>query len=358
MTKSQDPKELPASPDEVEPASAPPSQPPKHKASKLVILTLFLVIVLLAALTTGGWLGFQQWQLLQTNNAALRADIRNLQQALNEEKTTTQQFSQQLTALKENNQQAISNLQTELISTARRMTESQGVTRYEWLLAEAEYLMRLSQQRLKLEQDAAGALSILQSADAVLRDSRDAGLLDVRAALADEMTALAAVTPVDTGGIYLKLASLSKQIQQWPVIPQFEPAPAAPEQDSSWMSGLTQFIRIREHTENFQPATLGQFELNRTILILKLEQAQAALLKKNQPAFELALSQASLWLENYFMQRPQAQSIDNQLVELSQTQLNVALPKIGQSLKLLKGYIAQVYALKREAPAEKTGAEQ
>ncbi|AJQ93547.1 putative enzyme of heme biosynthesis [Gynuella sunshinyii YC6258] len=336
----------------------PPSQPSKHKTSKLVILTLFLVIILVAAITAGGWLGFQQWQLLQNDNAGLRANIQSLQQTLSEEKNTTQQFNQQLATLKENNQQAISNLQTELINTARRMTESQGVTRYEWLLAEAEYLMRLAQQRLKLEQDAAGALSILQSADAVLRDSHDAGLLDVRAALADEMTALAAITPVDTGGIYLKLASLSKQIQQWPIIPEFEPTPVATEQDSSWLDELSQFIRIREHTEDFQPATLGQFELNRTILILKLEQAQAALLKKNQPAYEMALSQASLWLENYFLQRPQARAIDNQLTELSQLQLNTALPEIGQALKLLKGYIAQIYALQREAPAEKTGADQ
>ena len=343
---------------EAESIAKPLPSPGKPKTSKLALLTFFLLIILLFALAGGGWFGFQQWQQLQTDRNSLATEIETLQQAISSEKSDIQQFTQQLDAIKQSNQQAVDNLQSELIRTARRLTESQGVTRYEWLLAEAEYLMRLAQQRLKLEQDAAGALSILQSADAVLRDSNDAGLLDVRAALADEMAALATVVPVDSSGIYLQLASLSKQIQQWPALPQFQPTPKTDSQDSSWLDQLSNYIRIDEHSEDFQPATLGQFELNRTILILKLEQAQSAVLKKHQAEFELSLSQASLWLENYFMQRSQAQAIDTQLKQLANTQLNVTLPEIGQSLKLLKGYIAQVYALRREAPAEKTESSQ
>ena len=361
MTASNDTNDQSVSnPDsaKVEQATKSLPSPRKPKTSKLTLLIFFLLIIVLLAIAAGGWFGYQQWLQWQADRKDLATQISSLQQTINSEKSSVQQFGQQLDSIKQNNQQAIDNLQSELIGTARRLTESQGVTRYEWLLAEAEYLMRLAQQRLKLEQDAAGALSILQSADAVLRDSNDAGLLDVRAALADEMASLAAVVPVDTSGIYLQLASWSKQIQQWPALLEFQPAQANKKQDGSWLDQLSNYIRIDEHSEDFKPATLGQFELNRTILILKLEQAESAVLKKHQAEFELALSQASLWLENYFMQRAQAKTIDNQLKQLAGTQLNVTLPEIGKSLQLLKGYIAQVYALRREAPAEKTESSQ
>ena len=60
----------------------------------------------------------------------------------------------------------------------------------EWKLAEVEYLLRVANHRLLIEQDVATALGLLTAADGILEALDDVLLHPVRAALADETLAL------------------------------------------------------------------------------------------------------------------------------------------------------------------------
>ena len=79
-----------------------------------------------------------------------------------------------------------------------------------WLRAEAQYLLRLANQRVVMARDTDSALALLDSADGILRQLDDVSLHDVRAAVAAEQAALRAVPKVDVEGIYLRLSALGR----------------------------------------------------------------------------------------------------------------------------------------------------
>ncbi len=336
-----------------------PDAPPLPRAKKssfkwLLWLTLGLLLIVAGVGGYGGYLGWTYWLKLQESLALQSQQIQQAQTLVNELKAQNQNSAQQSAQLIAQQNQRIEILQSELIATARRFTESHGVTRYEWLLAEAEYLMRLAQQRLSIEKDPQGALTILQSADAVLKDSNDAGLIDVRSALADEMASLAAVQSVDQIGVYLKIASLVKQLDElkWnEMTPVRESVSESEDESLSWLKRFENVFRIRTLDDDFvMPPGLEQQQVIEDVLRLKLEQAQGAVIRSETEMFQASLEQAIAWLTRYANHLNQSQYIIEQLEGLKDQQLAPVLPEIGQSLALLKGYIAQIYRLQRQAP--------
>src|SRR5690554_6547046 len=95
--------------------------------------------------------------------------------------------------------------QRQIDHNARELLEAGNRTRTDWLLAEAEYLLRIANQRLLIEKDIKGALSALESADEVLSESDDIGVFPVRQQLAREVLSLRGIQGVDRTGMYLKL---------------------------------------------------------------------------------------------------------------------------------------------------------
>ena len=83
-------------------------------------------------------------------------------------------------------------LQEQQDSNARELEQLASANQQDWLLAEAEYLLRLANQRLHLERDWNSALSMLQAADNVLAETHNPRTKAVRAAIAKEIPALKA----------------------------------------------------------------------------------------------------------------------------------------------------------------------
>jgi uroporphyrin-3 C-methyltransferase len=320
-----------------------------------LLVKLALVLIILGA----GYVAYLSYEnnnqvaaQINTQSLALKA----LEKQVNQVSSAVPDLRKDVAATIKDNQENLDALHGYVTETALRLTASQGVTRYEWLLAEAEYLMRLAQQRLVLERDTLGALSILQSADKVLADAADTNLITVRQQLAREMAALAAVRSVDREGLYVQISLMIESVESWsPAASLSEQQPDITHDNAAptWQERLSQYIRIsRVDAMDREPIQPHLIPLYRALLQNALSQAQTAILRQQPDAYRIAIQSARTFYDRYGASPGSPSQLDTQLEQLSTLTLDSELPRLGGALTLLKEYIASVYQLQRTAPKE------
>lgn len=346
--------------------SKPPSQPKKPASDKalsgqaspkkgsLVKWLLVLCLLLLTAVTgAAGWwfYQFQQQQPdAQQNFANQQAEIQRLEQRLNEDRRENQQQQAVLS-------QAISGFELKVNSHARRLRELSTTSRTDWLLAEAEYLIRLANQRLITERNTKNATALLISADGILRELDEVDLLVVREALAKSITVLRSVPMVDREGLYLQLDALSDELVKLPLItrnieePELDGVDVEEAVSSGWKDQFLQgfqvaldsageLIRIQRRDAPIAP--LPSAEENQQLrhnLAIMLEQAQMALLREEQIIYQASLEKAGQWLDSYYELNESASSLVEQLSFLEQQNVVQQLPDISEGLEALRDYV-------------------
>jgi len=241
-----------------------------------------------------------------------------------------------------------------------------GSVEEDWTLREVAHLLLLANQRLTLLGDAELAKRALTLADDRLRSVADPGILEVRRALSQELSALERVQLPDISGIALDLSSLVQTVSALPLKGDGDRpdwiADAQADQsgkDSStassvdkdkpgffvaWMSRLADdlgsLIRIRRVDETQSPK-LDNSErfLAFENLRLHLLVAQLAVLRSDQGVYEENLATARTWLNDYFESSSKTQRFDARLSELMQIDIAQELPDISESLTLLRSQI-------------------
>lgn len=231
-----------------------------------------------------------------------------------------------------------------LTEALNQITQAAPPSEREWKLAEVEYLLRVANHRLLMEQDVATALGLLQAADGILEALDDLVLHPVRAALADEMLALSRSEGADVQGLYLRLDALKRQLETLALaMPQYRLAEPeeAPNEPSGVLDAVAaefrQLVRFRRIDTPAKPLLAPKeavyLELN---LRLMLEQAQLAALKRDQVVFDSSLGSALEWVRNYLaLDDPDVQDTLEALADLRQVQLDVPLPDLSASLNAL-----------------------
>jgi uroporphyrin-3 C-methyltransferase len=111
--------------------------------------------------------------------------------------------------------------QKDLQASSEKLYELFGRDENGWQLAEVEYLMRIAQHKLILENDFEGAAITLQAASDRIATTGDMGLLPVRVKISDEIAELKTRRRADLVGMTLKLSQLGQQIRG--LIPGFQP---------------------------------------------------------------------------------------------------------------------------------------
>nr|WP_283777628.1 uroporphyrinogen-III C-methyltransferase [Sansalvadorimonas sp. 2012CJ34-2] len=242
-----------------------------------------------------------------------------------------------------------------------RFNRLQGADRNDWKLAEAEYLMRLANQRLLTMHDLKSAHTLLAQADELLVAVDEYGLFNVRAALAEDIADIKATASVDIDKTWLQLNALSGRIEQLPVLayqgskePVVSEEPAtAPAQPLSWQdkailaakqmwNSFAGQFRIRETGQKSVTELLSpeQEMYLRQNLRLMFEQAQVALLQGRADIYRASLLNARDWLSKWFLNEGQEmQSMQESLSELANFQVEQRIPDISRSLVALKAYI-------------------
>ncbi|MDI9246488.1 uroporphyrinogen-III C-methyltransferase [Marinobacter sp. CHS3-4] len=322
-----------------------------------------LVVLAFAAVTALGLWSWQQWhntQAMQQTISTLQEDTRQLEQQYGR---TGDQRSQRIQALEDKlakQRDLIATQQRQIDHNARELLEAGNRTRTDWLLAEAEYLLRIANQRLMIEKDIRGAMSALESADEVLRESDDIGVYPVREQLSKELMTLKGLTDVDRTGLYLTLEAAIDSIHQLTddalASDRLASTLAQSKVDiggdaaSTWWgeawsgvkSTLAQVVVVRRLDEPVKPLlSPEQSAYARLNLQLMLEEAGLAVLRGNQALYTRALTKASNAIDTWYdSSNPKIIALSDTLQELSGRNIDPELPDISGSLQLLKARLS------------------
>lgn len=147
-------------------------------------------------------------------------ELAELSSTVDSMNATDLQFDTQLNALTRRIDSQFEDLPLRIARIERTLDNIPGVAnqaRSAWLLAEAEYFLRIANAQLNLAGNVEVSLRALALADEKLRDLADPGLTRVRSLLSDEQTALRAVPQPDAEGIVLSLGSLARSLDTLPL---------------------------------------------------------------------------------------------------------------------------------------------
>lgn len=221
--------------------------------------------------------------------------------------------------------------------------------RESWLMAEAEYLLRLANQRLIMTGDVSSAVKLIKSADEILVELDDVGLHSARAAIAADLAAIRALPQIDTQGLYLRLAALTEQASGLVIfeLPEVDdriaPAPADDWQGrlrqgyEAALQKLSDYIVIRRRDVPMEALMDPQWEgLVRQNLRMLMEQAQVALLSGNARLYRESLQRAEYWVGEFFeSDEAAAQAMAREIRLLMDQPVAVEIPDISRSLNTL-----------------------
>lgn len=351
----------------------------------LLWLLVLLLIVMVAAL------GYWQWQA-QTQRAALTTDQSGQSENLQYWQQQQQSLAQKIDALTVKTNSSLGSIsaqQQDLTNNQVRMDEAlasaleavaknqldAGQVLPQWQLAEAEYLLRLANQRLAMEQASASAIALLKAADIIIRDSEQVGTYGIRRAIAADLAALTLVPSVDVEGVYAGLAALSGLAAQLTFLPPRSDAlamqnipqanllpsavPAAVETGnwtqpiwqgvktlgSSVWGELKQLVKVQSRTQEDQQLLTPAAELLvRMRIEMALSQTQVALLRRQQTIYDQSLVGVKQLLAQYYRSSdPVAQAMYTQIDTLDEVKVLVNMPNISGSLVALQGFIATLH---------------
>lgn len=311
----------------------------KKPRSLLAALALVLVLLALVAIAGLSWKGFEFIQQLSSLELKLQQS-EQAKLAFNKELSTLQQQLKTQTQLQQH--------------TSQRLAELPGADTDDWLIAEAEYLLRLANQRLNLEKDLQGALAILTAADGILEETKNPQLDSIRAILANEIVTLRAVPAVDITGAVSRIQAVQEQVIQLEWMPRSLPKAATKVETvedkvelTTWQkflvkaeNGLNSMVRIKQHDKALPaPLTPDQHYYLQQNMQLMLEQAQVALVRQQADLYLHSINRTQAWLSEFVRsETAQAQALQQTLSELAKWKVAPALPDISGSLNKLRRY--------------------
>lgn len=204
-------------------------------------------------------------------------------------------------------------------------------------LNEAEFLLMLGEERLRLFGDAPAAIQAYSLADAALAGLDDPVLATLRQTLAQELLALRSIPDDARPTLRAELSRISDAVAQLPAS-QAGAVATADANDSRLMRLLSQLVTIRRL--DARDALLGpaQREAALAALRLQLEQAQSALARPDAAAYTHALDQAKASVARLF-DASHAEVVRTQatLDRLRGATLLPELPVLGATLRELRG---------------------
>jgi len=359
-----------ASPDIADAAAAQPRK--RHAGAWLGYLALFIVVLmavggfyLLQELRSkqeglGGELNKGDQQMLeltrqitglQSELATLHSQFATVQsQVANEDSKFEREVNAQGSAFTDKLDTARAELAAAIQHIQHQMNQSRG----DLMIADAEYLLSVANQKLHLVGDVKAVLAMMEAADQRLHDSGDPAAFKVREALAEEIKIVKSITPPDVVGTSAKLLVMESEVRSLPLfLPHSDlkpdahadaaPAPSGEEPENSGFlnSKLKDFkdlVTVRR-TDRPITAILAPEEVSaiRQVMLLRLEMSRAALLRGDEAMFHGNVDSALQWLqENFDHDSGTVKGIGTELRALRDLRIQVPFPDVSKSLSLLR----------------------
>ena len=342
-------------------------RPSKSGGNGITVLLLLLAPVLGAV----AFLAYQQNQSSQ-GFARLKTENLQLQTELAQQQSMVESLQTQITAELANlaanpvtqDESRVARLESTVASQAQQfetalnevrssVTVSQQGPSFEWKLFEADYLLGIANQKLKLESDTAAAIAMLEAADAALVASGSSRVFALRQSISNDLTQLRAVIPFDREGNYFRIGSLVQEVEKLDLVGSLQEgfknrqsvlnsgsSLAAPnvgvfQSSLDFLSSVFVWRRWDETPTALLAPEQGEFIKQN--LRLMLEQSQLALLMKDQTLYTESLLKSRDWLNRYaLIESASGQLIVKTLTELSALNINPPLPSIDDTLDLVR----------------------
>ncbi|WP_130833152.1 uroporphyrinogen-III C-methyltransferase [[Erwinia] mediterraneensis] len=336
----------------VDNTTTPASEPPRNRNNSGAVLGAVAIVIALAMGAGLYFYGKHQADLQAQTTQQLSEQLASLQQQASNDK---QQLGQQLAsangALQEaRNQQEAT--ERELEKLREKVATISGNDARTWLLAQADYLVKLAGRKLWSEQDVTTAAALLKSADASLADMNDPSVTNVRRALTTDISNLSAVSQIDYDGIILKLDQLSNGVDNLRLADN-DSDDAPMDNDGgelssslrewrqnlvkSWHNFMDDFITVRRRDNTAQPLLAPNQDVYlRENIRSRLLIAAQAVPRHQDEIYKQSVDTVSAWIRAWYDTNDAAtKAFLAQLDELSQQSVSMEMPESLESQPLL-----------------------
>ena len=269
--------------------------------------------------------------------------------------TQDSQFERTISEFAAQSEGNLNKTKSDFDGAIQRIQRQLGKTRGDWLIADAEYLLTVANERLHLVADVKTSLLALEAADQRLRESGDPGVFKVRDALAKEINILKKSESPDIVGLSSRLRALEDLVHDIPLLLPHagkideaknrkddpKPVPKTEGLDGffdSALQGVLDSVAIKR-TDSPIKAVLRaeQVFVIREDLRLKLEMARIAVIQRNGQLYRDNLGAALDWLSLHFdSQADKTKAVAADIKALSGVALDIEFPNISKSLVLLR----------------------
>ncbi|QCT19354.1 uroporphyrinogen-III C-methyltransferase [Jejubacter calystegiae] len=347
-----------ATPDVETPVQTQPQE--KQKRGTGVGITLS-VIAIAIALAAGA--GLYTWNKRQAasqtaSTQTLAAQVTALQQQLAQQKTELDSRLQQQQSSLDAAQQREQIMAKTLEETREKMASITGGDANNWLLAEADYLVKLAGRKLWSDQDVATAAALLKNADVSLGQMNDPSLIAARRALNSDIASLSGVSQIDFDGIILRVNQLSNQVDNLRLADN-DSDDAPMDADSreisgslsewrqnltrSWHNFMDSFITIRRRDATEVPLLAPNQDVYlRENIRSRLLVAAQAVPRHQDEVYKQSLETVATWVRAYYDTNDAAtKGFLAELDALSQQSIAMELPESLASQPVLEKLMRQ-----------------
>lgn len=332
-----------------------PENNDKKKAGNKTSLALSAIAIAIAIAAGIGLYGLNKQQATRQNatTAELSGQLAALQKAQESQKSELEgiikQQADQLSQAK-HEQETLTKQLDELQQKVAVISGSDAKT---WLLAQADFLVKLAGRKLWSDQDVTTAAALLKSADASLADMNDPSLIGARRAITDDIATLSAVSQVDYDGMILKVNQLANQIDNLRLADNNDDdSPMDSDSDElsssisewrvnlqkSWQNFMDSFITVRRRDETAVPLLAPNQDIYlRENIRSRLLVAAQAVPRHQEETWKQSLDNVSTWVRAYYdTDDATTKAFLDEVDKLSQQSITMTVPETLQSQALLE----------------------
>ena len=350
----------------------------KQKVSKLAIIAIFIAIFI----TIIHYFWQQQQSQLLTIKLSEKIDSKNTatynqyqaqikQVMIEQQKAFTSQLQQVTSKVNNSNQAKISELSTTVDQLERIVKQRQPS---DWLIHEAEYLIRIATRTLWLEHDTTSSISLLRDADARLSDLNDPTFLPVRELVHQDIKSLEQMPTLQTDEAVLTLMAMNSQVA---ILPLAMVDVGAKDDNTSnelsddlndwqtnlaktWEKFIDDFIRVRQRTGLIKPLISPEQQQHlRQNLNLKIQLALWAASERKNDIYYKSLSDIQLWITEFFdLKDATNQAFLESLTKLQTLRVNYDYPSELKSLTAIRTTLKNRKAQPLLVPTKKTNSDE
>jgi uroporphyrin-III C-methyltransferase len=284
----------------------------------------------------------KQLTAIQSQVAALQSEIAGKEEHFNK---TLADFSDLHT-------QKAESTRKELNDKVLQVQRQLGKTRGDWLVADAEYLLSVANERLHLVGDINTTKVALEAADQRLRESGDTGTIVIREQIAKELSQIQDIKVPDLVGLYTSIQTLESEVAKLALVLPYSGKPLTPPEEASNSSAVSEdsndlvnsaiqqlegIVTIKHSDKPVKEIlTKEQAEFIREQLKVKLEMVKMALVQQNDALYQAALADLKTDVNQHFTANDEAKKFAEEIARLQTIKLRSQLPDISLSLKMLR----------------------